>query len=129
VTRDLAKKLKSAGFAPRSLEAGRTFYPNETSAGWSEPSQQHGVTITRYTLQNHLQDIKEGYYCPNLTDLIEACGEHFGRLYVEQAIWTAESKDHEKLARAHSPEEAVANLWFALHRSASTYHAGTPHGQ
>jgi len=118
MTRDLARRLKSAGFVPRSFESGRKLYPHEASAGWSEPSRQHGITITHHTLQNRLQDIKDGYYCPSLAELIEACGAHFGRLDLEQAIWTAQSKDREKLVRAHSPEEAVAKLWFALHRSA-----------
>jgi len=115
MNRAVARRLKVAGFAPRTLETGHKFYPHEDNVGWSQASRDHGVTITTYELQNHLQDIKDGYYCPNLADLIEACGEHFKRLFLEQAIWTAESKDPEKRAVAHSPEEAVAQLWLALH--------------
>lgn len=118
VNRDLAKRLKSAGFTPRALQVGRKLYPHESSTGWSEASRQHGITITHYTLQNRLPDIQEGYYCPSLSDLIEACGDRFGRLYLEKTIWTAESKDRERRALADAPEEAVAKLWFLLHQSA-----------
>lgn len=46
-------------------------------------------------------DMQEGYYCPSLTDLIEACGTQFGRLYVRSRSGprkekTAESKDRGK---------------------------------
>lgn len=129
MNRDLAKRLKSAGFLPHAFQVGRKFYPRESSTGWSEASRKHGITITDYTLQNRLEDIKDGYYCPSLADLIEACSERFGRLYEEKTIWTAESKDREKCAVADSPEEAVAKLWFALHQSAPTKNADTPGGR
>jgi hypothetical protein len=35
-------------------------------------------------------------------------------LFIEKDIWTAEDKDAEKYAVAHSAEEAVAAPWFAL---------------
>ena len=74
------------------------------------------MTITNYELQDRLQDIKDGYYCPSLSDLIEACGNSFARLFIEKDIWTAESKDAEKYAVAHSAEEAVAELWLTLRK-------------
>jgi hypothetical protein len=36
--------------------------------------------------------------------------------FIEKDNWTAESKDAEKYAVAHSVEEAVAALWFALRK-------------
>jgi len=77
------------------------------------------VIITDYALQDRLQDIKDGYYCPSLSDLIEACGDGLARLFIEKDIWTAESKKAEKHAVAHSAEEAVAALWFALRKQKS----------
>ena len=115
MNRNLAKELKAASFPIQSYRAGHRFYPHENSAGWSEAARENGITIIPYELQNHSQDIQDGYYCPKLADLIEACGDHFGRLFIEKTIWTAESKDTEKkYALANLPEEAVAKLWFAL---------------
>jgi hypothetical protein len=111
---ELAKELKSAEFPIRSFQIGHKFYPSEKSSKWSEASRENGVTITPYELQNHSADIEEGYYCPTLPDLIEACGAHFARLYVEAAIWTAESDKPLVTVRGHSPEEAVAKLWLDL---------------
>jgi len=112
--RKLAKELKAAGFPIRFFQVGHRFYPHETSGAWSDASRTNGVTITPYELQNHAGDIDEGYYCPTLPDLIEACGERFARLYVEAAIWTAESDNPRATAMARSAEEAVARLWLAL---------------
>lgn len=114
MNRKLAKELKAAGFPIRFFQVGHRFYPHEKSGTWSEASRKNGVTITPYELQNHAREIEEGYYCPTLPDLIEACDKHFARLYVEAALWTAES-DHPPLSgMARSAEEAVARLWLAL---------------
>jgi hypothetical protein len=113
--REVARELKSAGFPIQFFRVGHKFYPSEKSSRWSEESRHNGVTVTPYELQNHSRDIEEGYYCPTLPDLIEACGEHFARLYVEAAIWTAESDHPPVVARARSAEEAVAKLWLDLH--------------
>lgn len=110
----LAKQLKAAGFPVRHYQFGHRFFPSETSAGWSQAARASGVTITDYELQDRLQDIKDGYYCPSLSDLIEACGESFGSLWIEKTIWTAQGKDLRKFALAHSAEEAVARLWLVL---------------
>jgi hypothetical protein len=114
MNRKLAKELKAAGFSTPVFQVGHKFYPHEKSAGWSDASQKSGVTITPYELQNHARDIEDGYYCPNLPDLIEACGKHFARLYVEATIWTAQSDNPRATAMARSAEEAVARLWLAL---------------
>jgi hypothetical protein len=116
MNRELAKELKAAGFPVRFFQIGHKFYPHEKSAGWSEASRTSGITITPYELQNHARDIEDGYYCPTLPDLIEACGENFARLYVEAALWTAESESPHISIIAHSAEEAVAKLWLAVTR-------------
>jgi hypothetical protein len=74
------------------------------------------VTVTHYDLEDRLQDLENGYYCPNLSDLIEACGDSFSRLYILKTIWTAESDNLEQIAMGDSAEEAVGRLWLALNR-------------
>jgi hypothetical protein len=71
-----------------------------------------------------MQDIRDGYYCPDVADMIEACGTRFARLWVSTSIWTAESEPL-LLARGDSAEEAMAKLWLMLHRTktASQYQA------
>jgi len=117
MTRDLAMQLKAAGFPIHCYRTGHKFYPNEQSTGWSGAARRTGVIVTGYDLQDRLQDLKDGYYCPSLLDLIDACGERFRRLWVEKTIWTAESSDPEKFALANSAEEAVAKLWFMLRQA------------
>jgi len=117
MNRDLAIQLKAAGFPIDRYRTGHKFYPCEQSAGWSDAARRHGVIITGYDLQDRLQDLQDGYYCPNLPDLIDACGERFRQLWIEKTIWTAESSDSEKFALANSAEEAVAKLWFMLRRA------------
>ena len=114
MNRKLAKELKAAGFPIRLYRIGHKFFPHENNAAWSTAAREHGVTITNYELKNRLQDIEDGYYCPTLPDLIEACGEDFAGLSIEKTIWTAQGKDPGTFAIADSPEEAVARLWFAL---------------
>jgi hypothetical protein len=115
MTRDFAKQLKLAGFPMPPYRVGHRFYPLETSTGWTDFARSDGVTITRYELENRLPDIEEGYYCPILADLLEACGDRFGRLYVMTNIWFAESDDRETVTVGDSPEEATGKLWLALH--------------
>ena len=114
MNRSVAKELKVAGFPIRCFRLGQKFYPNETDAQWSEWSQRNGVPITHYELQNHAREIEAGYYCPNLAELIEACGERFAHLSVEAALWTALADNPPAIALAHSAEEAVAKLWLTL---------------
>jgi len=117
--RELAKELKAAGFPLGMKLVGHRFFPRENSERWSTAERERGVAITADDVQNRLQDIKDGYYCPPLADLIDACGNRFARLYIEKTIWTAESKLPEICAIADSPEEAVARLWLALQKQTS----------
>jgi hypothetical protein len=118
MTRDLARELKIASFPVGAYRVGHIFYPPEQGGEWSENSRRHGVTIRPYNLDEHMQDIRDGYYCPDVADLIEACGERFARLWVSTSIWTAESNaPSSQLARGGSAEEAMAKLWLALHRA------------
>lgn len=116
MNRELAKELKAAGFPMPPYRAGHKFYPPEQDGVWSDASRRHGVTLIHSDLEDRLQDIKDGYYCPNLSDLIEACGQSFSRLSVVKTIWTAESVDGKRATMGGSPEEAVARLWLTLNR-------------
>lgn len=57
-------------------------------------------------------------YTPTLSELIEACGEKFkGLEKLTDTIWGAyiSSDEAPENSLGHSPEEAVAYLWLALH--------------
>jgi len=41
--------------------------------------------ITHHDLEDRPQDIKDGCYCPDLSDLIAACGPYFSRLSIPKA--------------------------------------------
>jgi hypothetical protein len=114
MNRELAKELKVAGFPAKAYQLGHKFYPNENATRWPDTTRINGVTVTPYELENHLQDLEDGYYCPTLSDLIGACRGKFSRLFVMKAIWFAESDRPELVAMGDTPEEAVGRLWLAL---------------
>jgi hypothetical protein len=114
MSRELAKALKDAGFPLGAYRAGHVFYPPEQGGEWSDHARRHGVTIRPFDLDAHMQDIRDGYYCPDVADLIDACGERFARLWVSTSIWTAESERPPHVARGASAEEALAKLWLVL---------------
>ena len=75
-----------------------------------------------YELVKKLKDNEYPFkkiFVPTLSDLIEECGDRFcelskGRSPVD-ALWTAQGYPIRTMfAHGKSPEEAVANLWFAL---------------
>jgi hypothetical protein len=119
MTRDFAKELKMAGFPLPPYRAGHRFFPLETDTRWTDFARSHGVTITRHELENRQPDIADGYYCPSLADMLEACGDRFGRLYIMTNIWFAESADRETVSIGDSPEEAVGKLWLTLNGKAA----------
>ena len=61
----------------------------------------------------------ENWFIPTLEELIEACGDKFGELMLmvggSGGKWRATSEDGRSHLRGHSPTEAVARLWLALH--------------
>jgi hypothetical protein len=117
MSRELAKELKAAGFRAERYQYGKKFYPYENG---SEATRTLGVTVGPHALENGLADIKSGYYCPTLSDLIGACSGKFSRLFVLKATWFAESDGPELVAVGETPEEAVARLWLALNKHKST---------
>jgi len=114
MNRELAKELKRAGFPVGAYHTGHKFYPHENDLGWTEAARKHGIILNTTDLESRLQELRNGYYCPDLSKLIGACGDHFGRLYVIKTVWTAESRDAGQIALGDSPEQAVGKLWLAL---------------
>jgi hypothetical protein len=117
--RELAKELKAAGFPIGTYRLGHKFYPPEHGGGWTDAARRHGVTITQYDLDERIADIREGLYCPDLSDLFGACGPHFARLWTLTALWMAESVNPAHTAIGDSPDEAVGKLWLALQQPKS----------
>lgn len=64
------------------------------------------------------------YHYPTLSELIQECGDEFTGLYETPMFkdsngdlkkWTAHSRQHTSMGIGDTPEEAVANLYIALH--------------
>lgn len=82
-----------------------------------------------------MEHIRQGIdpaYDPNLSELIEACGgsiqnyddespqiECLKRVYASdfsgRIVWQASSGIYDNVSEGNTPEEAVANLWLAIH--------------
>lgn len=91
---ELAKELEAAGFQARSEALPRNKF--------GIPSFDH-----------------DAVFFPDLSELIEACGDEFGSVGRDPdgRGWEAWSMDTKILIDAcHSPEHAVARLWLALNR-------------
>jgi hypothetical protein len=109
---ELAKQLKEAGF-PQNLDGNRNI------AG--------GPMMFEVGLPD-----KERCYVPTLSELIEACGIQFDKLYYRpigsnledgKGAWFARKMyplDYRPLKmldqRGSTPDEAVARLWLALNQ-------------
>lgn len=119
---ELCKKLKTAGF------------PQETQ--WivyylSSPSTS--VNNRDYyalcDVDLGLLPVQDSVACPTLSELIEACGDGFENLYqyratskwacsvVESCLGCNPEGWDEQGTVGDTPEEAVANLYLALHNS------------
>jgi len=107
---ELAKELKDAGFPQVGMGMYST-YLEQIDPEAVLPSEVIGIAST------------DSCYVPTLSELIEACGDKFGRLEytpdVSMNPWWA----HERLEGPHNvgdgstPEESVARLWLALKKN------------
>ena len=105
---ELAKELKEAGF-PQQADKWYSHNGVEWVLG-TDP-----VTTT-----------ENGFVvAPNLSELIEACGDEFGALSDHSGFlstegvkkkWCAHSRHHTSMGLGDTPEEAVARLWLALNK-------------
>ncbi len=91
---ELAKKLKEAGFPQ-----------DKCSMLWK--SQSVGTAFNPGNIA-----------CPTLSELIEACGDFLVKLERHGAGWGAFNADAPAAMgyNGKTPEEAVAELWLALHK-------------
>ena len=96
----LAKQLKEAGFPIKKLKDG----------------DGEGKII------NYSDDIAHSdfAYQPTLSELIEACGEHYFSMEegsgekIIKGEWYAKKRDKNIRAEGKTPAEAVAKLWLKL---------------
>jgi hypothetical protein len=91
MTYELAKQLKAAGFP-------------------------YAETWTEWKGEEFVRD---GYSVPFLHELIEACGDGYFNLEHNQSGWWAGMGLMDKGHSGKTPEEAVANLYLALHANKS----------
>jgi hypothetical protein len=99
ITYELARQLRDAGFPLKVTDFG----PNEK------------VKLA-YFLDGI--DAGAGYLPPNLSELIEACGEGFGSLELDlnPKEWIAHPRETNDVFSGSTPEEAVARLWLLLNQ-------------
>lgn len=62
----------------------------------------------------HIPDKPELYTPDILSQLIEACGEDFWKIILEDGEWLAYGGRSTRYIRGSTPEEAVARLWLEL---------------
>lgn len=105
----LAKQLKEAGFPQKG--------DKDYSVFWVPPS---GTLF----LDSHEKAPDDAVYLPNLSELINLCGEDIESLTQEHSQagneWVASSWNavggHIKFGRGSTPEIAVAKLWLSLNK-------------
>lgn len=101
---ELAKQLKESGFPQK---------PKGFCVFWDVKYERFG-----YLNAGEETRINEEYYIkfPSLSELIEACGDGFLSLSRHANIWQTNFVNGMGGETAGTtPEEAVANLWLALH--------------
>lgn len=111
ISYELAKRLKEHGF------------PQMLGGKWID---EYGDITQNPPLRNKYASI------PSLSELIAECGDDFGMMFhganegtiikidIENSIshkykWASASTDEQYMAYGKSPEEAVANLYLAIH--------------
>lgn len=102
MTYELAKKLKDAGFPQPKIECYDPWVCCEHAYYYDDG------------------DRNENPYHPTLSELISACGDGFKNLVRDGKYWWANASfrlDNNDIQgwKDSTPEEAVANLYLALH--------------
>lgn len=98
---ETARKLKEAGFSQEILGGYIMHTPDCTDWNYPNPCTKESRC-----------------YAPTLEELIEACGEDFvgGSVFMKwDRTWGAGNS--KQIVSGATPEEAVVNLWLALHPS------------
>ena len=115
---EIALKPKEAGF------------PQKRSISWvctdtcDYYCEKCGATIKNQTKTP--EEFADGYHkdcsmvdIPNLSELIEACGDNLYSMYRHRNEWQAHSNSDQWdtiISHGSTPEEAVANLWLELNK-------------
>lgn len=111
---EIARELKNAGF-PQRFKDGR-YYP-EKDLTFEEAQTAHLFLDERRrgTPESELE-VSKLVSIPNLSELIEACGDDFGYLkrYTADGVWEAGAFEGE--GDGQTPEEALARLWLDLNK-------------
>jgi hypothetical protein len=116
VNRELVEELKAAGFPMGPYRSGRRYFPPNDDNSWRPGAHRHGVVLHTLDLRDREREFERGCFCPNVAELIEACGRQFGRLYAIASDWIAESADERTSCLGKSPDEALGRLWLALNK-------------
>lgn len=121
---EFAKRLKDAGFpqeyvmrVPEVIPPGRIGFDATMLTKPKEYLLERGITEETLVYADEMKEIK--CYTPNLLELIEACGEEFGSLYVRddgERCYQATNGDG-LIVQGKDPTEAVAKLWLALNEN------------
>jgi hypothetical protein len=66
-----------------------------------------------YVMDNHFEDLKQGYVVPALSELIDACGDE-KEFHLNKLEGFCQARKNNQIGEGSTPEEAVARLWLAL---------------
>jgi len=112
---ELAKQLKEAGY-PQSERGEVYLWVSEKHYFENKKPVYRPANWKRMFTKATKTFVNEWIYIPTLSELIDACGEDFGRLRKIPHLWIADA--HERLQPLSpfgaTPEEAVAKLWLEL---------------
>jgi hypothetical protein len=112
---DLAKQLKEAGFYQNG--DGKTLMRENAdgSEGVYDEMNDRTMFLEYFNPDYVAQHPEWVVYYPLLSELIEACGEHFDCLYNRGQDWGASHfANGRNQAIGKTPEDAVARLYLAL---------------
>lgn len=94
---DLALRLKKAGF-------------EQKNQNWCDIGCSHDDPACLINMEENAKPP----YSPTLPELIDACGDKFGKLVKEKDDWYAYDGDRNCVQFGRAKEIAAANLWLAL---------------
>lgn len=112
MTYELAKELKEAGWPVLAERKKTRFLWVLSKKGWNIHFGRTKKQVINMELLGN-----EVLPCPDLSELIEACGEDFESLGREANMWFCIGPLF--LYEGTTPEEAVARLWLALNQKAT----------